>query len=834
MATFNKDTATQCPRVFLSYSHDSAEHAQRVLGLAQRLREDGFDAHVDQFVNGVPPKGWPRWMLDELEAAAFVLVICSEAYYRRFRGQETTAAGHGADWEGALITLELYAKHSATTKFVPVLFQASDREFIPEPLMGFTYYLLDSSSSYAHLADFLAGGSGVKPLPVKQRTAIHRKASEPLVFPDEKSRVSYPSPTTGGPATLPGSPVQAGSGQNHLSSRRMEVITLLCTELVNATRLKGDLGDVEALRLIDEHHELVRALLSEFPEGYEVRATDDSFLLAFLQPSDAACFAVRLQKRLRDWNRHNRMRMEDRLGIHTGEVTVEMDAAGRLANLHGLEVDKIGHLVLAAHSNQILLTRFAFDNAQSFLRGQEIAEVGDVRWAVHGTYQLEGVSEPVEICEVGDPRHTPFEPPTDSENVNRVATGWRRWLSSRPPSRKLSWGGAAITALAGVFSLVLPPAWPFIEGLSYDLAYLFRGSEAPDDAVIIKMDRDSHETLHQPYQKGWNRSVHAALVDKLREFGARAIVFDVFFDQPATNSEEDAAFLEAIRRHGNIAVAGSQKALTGTHLAGAELEQPFATLTSVARWGLSYDPDDASHPARQLSLGTRERASLAAEVARMYGREPPHFSRNLWLNYYGPPGTIKSVSYCQVLTNTNPPCPLKDRVAFVGAADISGVTYTGGRLLDDRGYPLDKRDRLLDERATPYTWWGAGKSSGVEIVATASLNLLRGKHGEWLRRLPPWLDVLLVVLAGIAAGHSLPRLRPIPALVIATIAGLLVALVSLLLVWPTRVWFPWLAVSAVQLPIAFAWAMVVGASPKPRKHSVRPINPVSSSGRPAL
>ncbi|HEX9732715.1 MAG TPA: SEFIR domain-containing protein [Thermoanaerobaculia bacterium] len=30
-------------RVFVSYSHDSAEHAERVLALADRLRRDGLD-----------------------------------------------------------------------------------------------------------------------------------------------------------------------------------------------------------------------------------------------------------------------------------------------------------------------------------------------------------------------------------------------------------------------------------------------------------------------------------------------------------------------------------------------------------------------------------------------------------------------------------------------------------------------------------------------------------------------------------------------------------------------------------------------------------------------
>ena len=35
--------------------------------LAERLRSDGVDAQLDQYVAGTPPEGWPRWMLDRLE-----------------------------------------------------------------------------------------------------------------------------------------------------------------------------------------------------------------------------------------------------------------------------------------------------------------------------------------------------------------------------------------------------------------------------------------------------------------------------------------------------------------------------------------------------------------------------------------------------------------------------------------------------------------------------------------------------------------------------------------------------------------------------------------------
>ena len=68
--------------VFISYSHDSVEHRENVLGLAERLLANGIDVELDLWVNGTPEQGWPNWMLDALDSADFVLVVIS-AIFRR-------------------------------------------------------------------------------------------------------------------------------------------------------------------------------------------------------------------------------------------------------------------------------------------------------------------------------------------------------------------------------------------------------------------------------------------------------------------------------------------------------------------------------------------------------------------------------------------------------------------------------------------------------------------------------------------------------------------------------------------------------------------------------
>jgi len=186
----SRNMAPSAPRVFISYSHDSLEHARRVMGLAERLRKDGVDAQLDQYVAGTPARGWPRWMEDQLDSSEFVLVICTETYRQRFLGREEPDKGKGADWEGSLITLELYRTRSDTNKFVPVLFDRQDECFIPRQLSGHTHYLLSSEDNYAKLYAFLTGQAGVVPGKLGPLKTRAREAVEPLTFGERGKETS--------------------------------------------------------------------------------------------------------------------------------------------------------------------------------------------------------------------------------------------------------------------------------------------------------------------------------------------------------------------------------------------------------------------------------------------------------------------------------------------------------------------------------------------------------------------------------------------------------------------------------------------------------------------
>lgn len=149
--------------VFVSYSHDSSEHCDKVRTLSDRLRREGVDCHIDQYETS-PPEGWPRWMTAQFRDAQYVLVVCTETYYRRARGTESPGIGRGVRWESSQLFQEIYDADSMNKKFIPVLFSPDDHPFVPEPLRSSTRYDLSTKQGYGELYRYLTGQpSVVKP-----------------------------------------------------------------------------------------------------------------------------------------------------------------------------------------------------------------------------------------------------------------------------------------------------------------------------------------------------------------------------------------------------------------------------------------------------------------------------------------------------------------------------------------------------------------------------------------------------------------------------------------------------------------------------------------------
>ena len=154
--------ASDSPRVFLSYSHDSETHSQRVLSLANRLRSEGLNALLDQY-EAAPPEGWPLWMNRQIRDADYVLLIATETYRRRFDGEdEDLSTGRGVRWEGAILSDALYQAGARSASFIPVIFEEEDRVQVPSVLRSMTCYNVSTREGYEGLYRHLTDQPGVR------------------------------------------------------------------------------------------------------------------------------------------------------------------------------------------------------------------------------------------------------------------------------------------------------------------------------------------------------------------------------------------------------------------------------------------------------------------------------------------------------------------------------------------------------------------------------------------------------------------------------------------------------------------------------------------------
>jgi hypothetical protein len=175
------------PIVFISYSHDSDEHAARVRGLAASLSRDGCDCRLDVYKE--TDDDWPTWMTNQLLAADFVLCVVTETYYRRYRDQEPPDVGLGVGWEASLIRRQLYAQKFHNARILPVLFAPDDKRHIPLELQGYDFFQPDDGPGYEGLLRrLLKQPAYEKPTP-GAAPWLKTEITEPL-FPRPRERLA--------------------------------------------------------------------------------------------------------------------------------------------------------------------------------------------------------------------------------------------------------------------------------------------------------------------------------------------------------------------------------------------------------------------------------------------------------------------------------------------------------------------------------------------------------------------------------------------------------------------------------------------------------------------
>jgi SEFIR domain len=158
-------------KVFISYAHQSQKLSDNVLELSDYLRKKGIDSEIDQYEEA-PPEGWPKWMMRQIQEADFVLVVCSELFYKRANDCSGDSDGLGVKWETSLILQQLYSMNTNNKKFIPVIFEQSESKYIPLPLEPYTYYSLSDPSKKTLLTNRLRGISLSKRPPLGEAPEV--------------------------------------------------------------------------------------------------------------------------------------------------------------------------------------------------------------------------------------------------------------------------------------------------------------------------------------------------------------------------------------------------------------------------------------------------------------------------------------------------------------------------------------------------------------------------------------------------------------------------------------------------------------------------------------
>jgi serine/threonine protein kinase/CHASE2 domain-containing sensor protein len=239
----------------------------------------------------------------------------------------------------------------------------------------------------------------------------------------------------------------------------------------------------------------------------------------------------------------------------------------------------------------------------------------------------------------------------------------------------------------------------WLERGTVDARFSLRGRESPHPkVVVVGIDNTSLGDLPRyPFP----RTLHARVLRNLHRAGAKLIVYDISFDRPTT-SGADGALLEAAQHAAPVVFATSLISPSGkTQVLGGDSNLAAAGDEAAAA-DLLPDVDGVLRHLLDRASGLPSVAAAAAGRVRGRGAET-HLARGKWIDFPGPPGTVHSLSFAQVLHGRFDPASVRGKVVVVGAtapvlqdlhSTSAGSPMSGPEVQADaistvlRGFPL--------------------------------------------------------------------------------------------------------------------------------------------------
>ncbi len=217
--------------------------------------------------------------------------------------------------------------------------------------------------------------------------------------------------------------------------------------------------------------------------------------------------------------------------------------------------------------------------------------------------------------------------------------------------------------------------------------------------VVVAIDDKTFSELRRQWP--FPRRLHASVIDRLAADRARAIAYDVQFTEP-TDKRDDLALYESIARSktpvvlattevnasGQTDVLGGEEALKQAHAVAAAANLPAESGGVIRRYPYSL-------------LGLKGFAVATSEAAGAPVRRSRFSDDRALIDFRGPPGTIRTVSYADVLEGRVKPQVFRGKIVVVGAtsADAAGRPSDLHHVRQPDGGTGDPGERDLDGAA---------------------------------------------------------------------------------------------------------------------------------------
>ena len=287
-----------------------------------------------------------------------------------------------------------------------------------------------------------------------------------------------------------------------------------------------------------------------------------------------------------------------------------------------------------------------------------------------------------------------------------------------------------------------------IEPWALDFWFNLRGVQTPpQDVMIVSMDESSYRVLELPLDQAWPRAKHAELLTRLHELGAKRIIMDILFLGPSQNPKADQDLANSFKL--TPTVIGTESIVKEIGSAGGrytmeELLEPYELFSkNVETIALAKMTEEFGYIRRFFvprSQMTKNIPIMYEAAAGYRALDPSLPGPRDFVKYYGPPDTITTVPYHQVLNPDSrlPANYFKDKIIFVG---LKFLTEVGPAQKDSYRTSFDSVRTMF----------------GVEAQASATANLL---EKSWVKRSSKFTEGLCMFLLVAGLCIAIFSLRP--------------------------------------------------------------------------